>query len=101
MNKEVFLKAISELQSGDKKDGSGKWYARDIVLEVNDKTLYRDTFVVRYTGEKAVECKLEVGKRYHAEISFSVRSTGNRTWQDMWLKRLEIVEETPQEEEPF
>ncbi len=99
---EVFLKSVGELQSDEKRDGSGKWYARDLVFEANDNTLYRDTFVVRYTGEKAIEPALEVGKLYQAEISFSTRNYGERTFQDMWLRNLVAVDApNAEEDKPF
>lgn len=102
MNRNVFLKAVGELQSGDKKDGSGKWYARDIVVEANDNTLYRDTFVVRYTGEKAIEPAIQVGKLYQAEIVFATRTNGERVYQDLWLKSLTPVESANKDSnEPF
>lgn len=88
MNKEVFVKSVSDLQSGDKKDGSGKWYARDIVLQANDNTLYRDEFLVRITGEDAKTAQIDVGRLYMAEMSFSVRQREERTYQEIWLKSL-------------
>lgn len=98
---EVFLKSVGDLQSDEKRDGSGKWYARDLILEANDNTLYRDTFVVRYTGEKAIEPALEVGKLYQVEISFSTRSYAERTFQDMWLRNLVAVDAPKGVDEPF
>lgn len=91
----VKVKTIGNLQEGDKRDGTGKWYARDIVLTVQDGSMYPDEFVVRLTKDHALNCNLSKDAVYSADISFSIRDFNGRQYQDSWLRKLE------EEAEPF
>ena len=95
MQIEVKVKSIANLQSGDKKDGSGKWYARDIVLVCNDGSMYPDEFVVRITGEFAQNCTLNENTVYDADISFSQRRYQDKVFQDLYLRNIKVSEAQP------
>ena len=84
------IKAIGPLQSGDKKDGSGKWFSKDIVLEICDGTRFPDEYVVRLTGDNAQSPDIEEGKLCQADVSFSSREYKGRYYQDAWVRSLEI-----------
>lgn len=84
----VKIGAIGGLQSGPKKDGSGDWYARDIVLVANDDSMYPDEFCVRITNDFAKNCTLEKDKVYEADISFSKREYNGRIFQDLYLRNI-------------
>jgi len=85
---EVTIKTIGALQSGEKKDGTGQWFAKDLVLEVNDGTRYPDEFAVRLTGENAQSDELKEGQTCMADISFSAREYKGRMYQDSWVRSL-------------
>lgn len=74
--------------SGQKKDGSGTWYARELVLECNDGNMYPDEFIVRVTGAVAQSDSLATGNCYLADISFSTRAYNGRVYQDLYLRSL-------------
>lgn len=98
---EVFLKSVGELQTKQKKDGSGMYTTRDIVLQVNDNSLYRDEFLIRLGGEKAESFNHEKGKLYSAEISFSVRTYEDKVYQELWLKNITPVDGLNKDNDPF
>lgn len=97
MKIEVKIKSVGSLMSGQKKDGSGTWHARDLILECNDGSMYPDEFVVRVTGAVAQSESLATGNCYLADISFSTRAYNGRVYQDLYLRNLE----NSQSEEPF
>lgn len=88
MQIEVKVKSIGSLQSGDKKDGSGKWYARDIVLVCNDGSMYPDEFPVHVTGDTAQNGSIREGQAYLADISFSKREYKDRMYPELYLRNL-------------
>lgn len=83
---EVLLKAVGEPQTKPKRDGSGDYVTRDIVLQANENSLFRDEFLIRLSGEKASAFNYECSKIYIAEICFSVRTYDNKVYQELWLK---------------
>lgn len=93
------IKSIGSLQSGEKRDGSGKWFSKDIVLEICDGTRFPDEYVVRLTGENAQNPEIEEGKLCQADVSFSSREYKGRYYQDAWVRSLEVVKVTTQSEE--
>lgn len=97
MKVEVKIKSVGELTSGQKKDGSGTWFARDVILESNDGSLYPDEFVIRATGALAQSNSLAEGLCYLADISFSKREWNGRYFADIYLRNLEAS----QKENPF
>jgi len=101
MTIEVKVKTIGQLQSGDKKDGSGKWYAREVVLEANDGSMYPDEFVVRISGDSAENCTLKEGGAYGAEICFSTREYNGRKFQDVYLRNIKALSATADDDRPF
>jgi len=108
MNLKVKIEAIGELQKGTKKDGSGDWYARDLVLVENDGSMYPDQFVVRITNDFAKDCTLSKEKVYEADISFSKREYNGRLFQDLYLRNIKSLTPNPsplgegdEEERPF
>lgn len=88
MKVKVRIKAIGNLESGSKKDGSGHWSARTMVLE-EDGQLYPDRFAVRLTGEAADNLQWKEGDYALATMSFSTRENNGRHYQDVYLKNLE------------
>jgi len=93
MKIEVKVKAIGDLQSDDKKDGSGKWYARDVVLTANDGSMYPDEFPVRITGDFAQNCSLNIGDVCEADISFSTHAYNGKVYQDLYLRNITLKKE--------
>lgn len=92
MKLEVKIKTIGMLQSGDKKDGSGKWFARDLILETADGSMYPDEFVVRVTGSTAEKGEFEQNQLYQADISLYTREFKGRFYQDSWLRDLTLID---------
>lgn len=90
---QVKVKSIGNLQEGDKRDGSGKWYARDVVFAVNDGSMYPDEFLIRLTKDFAQNCPLSVNSLYNADISFSIDNYNGRQFQSSWLRKIEEIVE--------
>ena len=88
MKVKVRIKSIGNLESGNKKEGSGHWAARTMVLE-EDGLLYPDRFAVRLTGEAAENLQWKEGEYATATLSFSTREYNGRHLQDVYLKNLE------------
>ena len=52
MKIKVKIKTIGHLEHGPKRDGSGNWSARNLILE-EDGSMYPDRFATRVSGEAA------------------------------------------------
>ena len=90
MKIKVKIKKIGSIEHGTRRDGSGTWSARSIILE-EEGSLYPDTFVVRVSGEKAETLQWKVGDNALATLDFSVRENNEKMYQDVFLKNLEAA----------
>ena len=89
MKIKVRIKTVGKIERGEKRDGSGTWCARTIILE-EDGSLYPDRFVTRISGEAAENFQWEEGSTAMATLSFSVREHNERMFQEIFLSNLEM-----------
>lgn len=90
MKIKVKIKTIGHLEHGPKRDGSGNWSARNLILE-EDGSMYPDRFATRVSGEAAENFQWQEGTIALATISFSVREHNGNIYQDVYLKNLETL----------
>lgn len=87
MKIKVKIKSVGKIQHGQKKDGSGIWSARDIVLE-EVGSLHPDVFVARISGSTADNFQWQEGDIATASLMFSTREFNDRIFQDIYLADL-------------
>lgn len=90
MKLKVKIKRIGAIERGQKRDGSGTWCARTIIL-TEDASLYPDEFTARISGEAAENLQWQEGNTAMATLSFSVREHNGNIYQDVYLRNLEAL----------